>query len=137
MADIPPRAARAGVRIDVLAPGALGGRLFDAVLVDAPCSGSGAWRRQPEAKWRLDPERLDALGALQASVLRSAARHVRPGGRLVYATCSLLACENAGIVDRFLAETPEFVRESERRLTPRDGGDGFYMASMRRASSAS
>jgi 16S rRNA (cytosine967-C5)-methyltransferase len=137
MVDIPARAARAGVRIDIVAPEALGARLFDAVLVDAPCSGSGAWRRQPEAKWRLDPTRLDALGALQAGVLRGAARHVRPGGRLLYATCSLLAAENGEIVARFLAETPGFAPESERRLTPRDGGDGFYIARMRDVSSGS
>jgi 16S rRNA (cytosine967-C5)-methyltransferase len=137
MVDIPARAARAGARIEVLAPGTLGARVFDAVLVDAPCSGSGAWRRQPEAKWRLDPERLAALGALQADVLIAAARHVRPGRRLLYATCSLLAAENGGIVDRFLAETPGFAREWERRLTPRDGGDGFYIARMKSVSPGS
>jgi 16S rRNA (cytosine967-C5)-methyltransferase len=136
MSDIPERARRAGVRIDVVPTGEPGLRVFDAVLVDAPCSGSGAWRRQPEAKWRLDAARLAELGALQAAVLRKAARHVRPGGRLAYATCSLLEEENGDVVSRFLADTPDFVLETERRLTPLDGGDGFYIARMKDVSSS-
>jgi 16S rRNA (cytosine967-C5)-methyltransferase len=132
MSDIPERARRAGASIALLRPEALGeaGR-FDLVLVDAPCSGSGAWRRQPEAKWRLDAERLAALTKVQADVLRRAARFVRPGGTLAYATCSLLAEENGEIVRGFLAEGTGFALETERRLTPLDGGDGFYLARMK------
>lgn len=78
----------------------------DAVLVDAPCSGSGTWRRNPDMKWR--PIDLQALSALQQRILSSAARLVRPGGRLVYATCSLLSIENGDIVHRFLQNHPEF-----------------------------
>jgi 16S rRNA (cytosine967-C5)-methyltransferase len=129
MADLPERARRAGARIDVTErPGR---DRFDTVLVDAPCSGSGAWRRQPEAKWRLDAARLGALTALQGEVLRAAARHVAPGGTLAYATCSFLEEENGAVVDAFLAENPRFARVAERRLTPRDGGDGFYVARMK------
>jgi len=135
MDDIPERARRAGVAIDLVPPAGLRPRAFDAVLVDAPCSGSGAWRRQPEAKWRLDAERLAELGALQAAILRQASRHVRPGGQLAYATCSLLEEENGAVVSRFLAETPGFVLEAERRLTPLDGGDGFFVARMKEVSS--
>jgi 16S rRNA (cytosine967-C5)-methyltransferase len=131
MADLPARAARAGTRIDVLVPDHLGARRFDAVLVDAPCSGSGAWRRQPEAKWRLDAGALARLGAIQAAVLREAAGHVRPGGRLAYATCSLLDDENRAVVEDFLAGETRFVLQRERRLTPLDGGDGFYVALMK------
>src|SRR3546814_12100906 len=64
---------------------------FDRVLVDAPCSGSGAWRRHPDARWRLTPADLERYKAAQRDLLRAAARPVRPGGRLVYVTCSLLA----------------------------------------------
>jgi 16S rRNA (cytosine967-C5)-methyltransferase len=134
MADLPERARRAGARIDVAER--LGRERFDLVLVDAPCSGSGAWRRQPEAKWRLDEARLAALTALQGEVLRAAARHVAPGGTLAYATCSLLEDENGAVVDAFLAETPRFVRLAERRLTPIDGGDGFFVARMKDVSSS-
>jgi 16S rRNA (cytosine967-C5)-methyltransferase len=76
---------------------------FDRVLVDAPCSGTGTWRRNPDAKWRLTPDSVDHLVGLQASILASAARLTRPGGRLVYATCSLLAEENERQVEAFLA----------------------------------
>ncbi len=78
---------------------------FDRVLVDAPCSGTGTWRRNPDAKWRLTPGDLDELVDLQRRILDSAARLVKPGGRLVYATCSLLPRENGEQVDWFLAQT--------------------------------
>jgi 16S rRNA (cytosine967-C5)-methyltransferase len=132
MSDLPERARRAGAEIAILGPGALqAGATFDLVLVDAPCSGSGAWRRQPEAKWRLDAARLAELGALQAAILREAARHVRPGGWLGYATCSLLASENGDVVRGFLADHRRFGLAGERRLTPLDGGDGFYVARIK------
>jgi len=76
--------------------------------VDAPCSGSGAWRRNPEAKWRLTPDRLKDLTAVQAWLIDDGARHTRPGGRLVYATCSLLPCENTDVTESFLARNPKF-----------------------------
>jgi 16S rRNA (cytosine967-C5)-methyltransferase len=84
----------------------------DAVLVDAPCSGSGTWRRSPDIKWRgLD---LASLNATQLSVLMSASRLVKPEGYLVYATCSLLDAENEGVISAFLAQHPEFVRLSSK-----------------------
>jgi 16S rRNA (cytosine967-C5)-methyltransferase len=79
---------------------------FDRVLIDAPCSGTGAWRRNPDARWRSVD--LAELTALQARILDSAARLVKPGGRLIYVTCSLLPEENEAQVERFLAETPGF-----------------------------
>ncbi|MBD3766648.1 MAG: RsmB/NOP family class I SAM-dependent RNA methyltransferase [Gammaproteobacteria bacterium] len=82
----------------------------DAVLVDAPCSGSGTWRRSPDMKWR--NMELTALNATQLSVLTSAAKLVREEGYLVYATCSLMRCENEAVVDAFLAQHPEYVRLS-------------------------
>jgi 16S rRNA (cytosine967-C5)-methyltransferase len=82
----------------------------DAVLVDAPCSGSGTWRRSPDMKWR--NMELTALNVTQLSVLTSAAKLVREEGYLVYATCSLMRSENEAVVDAFLAQHPEYVRLS-------------------------
>lgn len=81
---------------------------FDAVLVDAPCSGSGTWRRSPHLKWQTTREHLRAFAARQFELLRAFAPHVRPGGRLVYATCSLALTENEGTVRTFLAADPRF-----------------------------
>lgn len=81
---------------------------FDAVLVDAPCTGSGTWRRHPEAKWRLTPERLADLTARQDAILDAAAPLVAPGGRLVYVTCSVLRAENEDRVRAFLDRNPGF-----------------------------
>jgi 16S rRNA (cytosine967-C5)-methyltransferase len=81
---------------------------IDRVLVDAPCSGLGTLRRNPDLKWRQSPQAVEELKVKQASILRAAARLVKPGGRLVYATCSLLREENQDIVEAFLAQHPEF-----------------------------
>lgn len=121
---------------------------FDRVLVDAPCSGTGTWRRNPDARWRAPDLGLGQLVALQARILASAARLVRPGGRLVYATCSLLPEENEAQVADFLATHPQFhavpVRDAAPwlsgavegdclSLTPaRHGTDGFFAAILRR-----
>ena len=78
------------------------------MLVDAPCSGTGTLRRNPDLRWRMSVEELDRINAIQANVLDSAARLVKAGGRLVYATCSLLHEENQAVVERFLAEHPDF-----------------------------
>jgi 16S rRNA (cytosine967-C5)-methyltransferase len=116
----------------------------DLVLVDAPCSGSGTWRRNPEGRWRLTPERLHRVTALQERLLEIGAELVKPGGALVYAVCSLLSREGAGQIDRFRAarsswiseETPIVAGRSDgagRLLTPaHDGTDGFFVARLRR-----
>ena len=127
---------------------------YDRVMVDAPCSGSGTWRRNPDARWRTTPEDLAQLQNVQARILNSAARLVRPGGRLVYATCSLFAEENEAQVQAFLAAHDDFallpvatawpenlgpvpaeLAEMQMlRLTPgRHGTDGFFVAVMERA----
>ncbi len=80
----------------------------DLVFVDAPCSGSGTWRRHPESAWRLTAETVTRLSALQSVILARAARLVRPGGRLVYVTCSLLNAENGEVAARFAAAHPDF-----------------------------
>jgi 16S rRNA (cytosine967-C5)-methyltransferase len=81
---------------------------FDRVLVDAPCTGTGTWRRNPDAKWKLSPEDLAELEQVQRNILDSVWRLVKPGGRLIYATCSLLAEENEAQVDAFLGAHADF-----------------------------
>lgn len=91
----------------------------DVVVVDAPCSGSGTWRRNPELRWRLTPERLAALTGLQARLIREGAGLVKPGGRLIYMTCSLLRQEDEDIVKGFLQENPSFAKCAYRSLSMR------------------
>jgi 16S rRNA (cytosine967-C5)-methyltransferase len=133
MKDLPARARRAGARAEILTPeDRLRGLVppCDVVFVDAPCSGSGAWRRTPEGKWRLAPADLPRFTALQDAILAEASEHVRPGGALVYATCSLLSRENGARTQRFLAARPDWQLEAEHHLSPLDGGDGFYVARL-------
>ncbi|WP_138933997.1 RsmB/NOP family class I SAM-dependent RNA methyltransferase [Roseovarius arcticus] len=131
MQDIPARAARAGVSITSLLTSALPRKApYDIVLCDAPCSGSGTWRRTPEAKWRLTSERLTALTQLQSQILPSAAALVAPKGQLIYATCSLLKAENEDRIDAFLSTVPGWKLVRARRFDVTDGGDGFFLARM-------
>ena len=152
LAKLQPRAERAGATIesrllnpprelDDLADWRDGA---DVVLVDAPCSGSGTWRRNPEGRWRLTPERLDGLVALQQRLLDIAAELAKPGGRLVYAVCSLLSREGSAQIDRFLQRHSSWISEDApisggrrdgggRLLTPgHDRTDGFFVARLRR-----
>ncbi len=133
MADLPDRARRAGAAVRVLEPAELArlGPVCDLVLVDAPCSGTGAWRRKPEGKWRLTEAELASYPPLQDEILDAAARLVRPGGALVYATCSLLAVENEERARLFAARRQDWTAEGARRLSPLDGGDGFFVARFR------
>jgi len=102
------RAARAGATIiHPQMANELGPQSFDLVLVDAPCSGSGTWRRQPELKWRLTPVRIAEFTAIQDQLLAQAAKLVRPGGRVVYATCSLLPSENERRIAGLLSREPD------------------------------
>jgi 16S rRNA (cytosine967-C5)-methyltransferase len=96
--------------------------VFDRVLVDAPCSGTGTWRRQPELRWRLTPERLESLRKTQASLLDDGARFTSPGGRLIYTTCSLLPSENEDQIAAFLARNPDFSIMRARALWPESVG---------------
>ena len=102
---------------------------FDAVLVDAPCSGSGTLRRNPDLKWR--PLDLWSLVATQRALLEAALRLVKPEGRVVYATCSLLRAENAAVVEAVAAATGATVESTLTLLPHRDGTDGFYAARLR------
>ncbi len=153
--ELAPRAARAGISNvhpivlagegDVRAK-RLSGKL-DRVLVDAPCSGFGTLRRNPDLKWRHGEGAIAELAAKQLRILNAAAKLLKPGGRLVYATCSILSEENEAVADRFASEHPEFtalsctellatqriaVETGERlRLWPhRHGTDGFFAAAF-------
>ena len=149
LSRLAPRAERAGASLietrllnpgrEMEALGDLAGQA-DAVLVDAPCSGTGTWRRNPEARWRLDEGELARLVQLQAHILDLAVGLLRPGGRLVYVTCSLLDVEGAAQFDALLARHPQLAasplalplgreRGKGTRLTPlHDGTDGFFIA---------
>jgi len=152
LAALAPRAARAGItNVHTLVLGEddararrLAGKL-DRVLVDAPCSGFGTLRRNPDLKWRHGPDAIAELAAKQRAILKAAARLVKPGGRLVYATCSILQEENDAVADDFLRENAEFrafpcaeafaaaripLDTGERlRLSPHlQGVDGFFAA---------
>ena len=129
MKDLPGRAARAGARVEIAGRDGLGALrgACDLVFVDAPCSGSGTWRRDPEAKWRLTPARLDALIEAQREAVSEAIGCLRPGGRLVYATCSVLAEENRRQAAWIEAET-RLRLDEERAWVPGAPGDGFFAA---------
>ncbi|EXI92980.1 MAG: Ribosomal RNA small subunit methyltransferase B [Candidatus Accumulibacter sp. BA-94] len=157
LAKLKPRLARSGlsnvhpVRIESerdVRVGRLAGKL-DRVLVDAPCSGLGTLRRNPDLKWRQSPASVVELTAKQGAILAAAASLVKPGGRLVYATCSLLEAENDRIVDGFLAQNPQFVAcpagqilqqqdialdtgERLRLLPHRHATDGFFATVLER-----
>jgi 16S rRNA (cytosine967-C5)-methyltransferase len=151
LSRLPPRAARAGVALAetlLLNPGqeaaalAPWARRADAVLIDAPCSGVGTWRRNPEARWRLTPAQLTRLVDLQARLIDIAAPLVDRGGRLVYVTCSLLDAEGPDQIAAFLARTTDWRVDPLAlpagrphgdgwRLTPdHDGTDGFFVARL-------
>lgn len=106
---------------------------FDRVLVDAPCSGLGALRRRPESRWRRRPEDLDGLVPLQEALLSVALDSVRPGGVVVYATCSPVVRETRGVVDAVLIGRGDVVEEQAWQLWPhRDGTDAMFAATLRR-----
>lgn len=129
MKDIPVRAERAETHIRCLETSELADQgPFDLVLCDAPCSGSGAWRRSPDAKWRFTQDRFGELLEIQSDILRKAHLLVAPGGYLVFATCSLFHEENEDQVKSFLKEVPSFTCIHQKSWTPLDGCDGFFAA---------
>ncbi|MCA1661386.1 MAG: RsmB/NOP family class I SAM-dependent RNA methyltransferase [Novosphingobium sp.] len=152
LSKLPPRAERAGAIVSTLLldPGRELEMLTDwrgradAVLVDAPCSGTGTWRRNPETRWRLRPADVARYAALQAHLLDIAAELTRPGGRLGYIVCSLLDAEGADQAAAFLSRHPDWraasinspagrARGTGIRLTPfHDGTDGFFFTVLER-----
>jgi 16S rRNA (cytosine967-C5)-methyltransferase len=130
MADLPARAERAGIRVRQVADPQTQAA-YDLVLVDAPCSGAGTWRRTPDAKWRLTPQRLAALVSIQDDLLDQAAALVAPEGWLAFATCSVLAEEGPDRIAAFLRRSPGWVAQDEMRCLPDADGDGFYQMILR------
>lgn len=122
--------------IDVHAFNALADPLpqeFDGILLDAPCSNTGVIRRRPDARYRLNDAHMAQLTSLQFQMLDNVARAVRPGGRLVYSTCSLEAAENETLINRWLSHHPDFhLEETAHRFPPRDQTDGAFAARLRR-----
>lgn len=103
----------------------------DRVLLDVPCSGLGVIKRNPDAKWKLSPEVISRTREIQQQILNSYCNMVRPGGYMVYSTCSILPSENRGQVDLFLSGNERFELLREKTILPHEGFDGFYMALMR------
>jgi len=131
LAELPKRAHRAGAQVEISSD--TPGGEFDGVLVDAPCSGSGALCRDPDARWRIDDAAVARFQGVQRAVLEAGARLVRPGGALVFATCSVFREEGEEVVEPFLREHPEFrLAASERRWPHREPGAGFYLARLER-----
>lgn len=128
MADLPARAKRAGTHVQLAEK--VSGQ-FDLVVADVPCSGSGTWRRTPDAKWRMAPEILSGLLKTQQNILREAMEFVAPGGYLAYMTCSFFTEENDDQINAFLAESL-FKQVTRHRWTPLDASDGFFLALMQR-----
>ncbi len=149
LSKLAPRAERAGAgmietvlldagkELDALAEYR---RMADCVFVDAPCSGTGTLRRKPEAKWRIDPRSLDRYAGIQDKLLDIASELVKPGGRIIFVTCSLLDEEGADRIEAFLERTPGWQADTRTmdagrkrgkglRLAPsHDGTDGFFIA---------
>jgi 16S rRNA (cytosine967-C5)-methyltransferase len=112
------------------------GRPFDRVLLDPPCSDLGTLQSRPDVRWRKDPELVARVGVEQERLLEAAAAQVRPGGTLVYSTCTISASENDGRMQTFLAQHPDFTAAAPaiQLLPHRDGTDGFFIARLERAS---
>ncbi|MBL4750360.1 MAG: RsmB/NOP family class I SAM-dependent RNA methyltransferase [Amylibacter sp.] len=133
MKDLSVRAKRAGATIRVLREDpALTGKTYDLVLLDVPCSGTGAWRRNPDGKWRFGAEDLQALLQVQADILGTAQKLVKTGGVLSYVTCSLLKDENEMQASAFLSKHPQWQPDICKNFLPSAGTDGFFLTVFRK-----
>ena len=128
MADLPARARRAGAQVVIAPPRGT----YDLVVVDAPCSGSGTWRRDPAGRWRLTPEKLRAVQAAQRQILADATPLVAPGGRLAYMTCSLLDDENGNQIN-WLEDGGALTEISRHHFGPLRESDGFFLSILQRS----
>ena len=108
--------------------------LYDGILLDAPCSNTGVLRRRPDAKYRLAPEDLAICAKMQADILRNAAGFLKPGGKLVYSTCSIEQCENAEIVENFLKKRSDFSLEKSITIFPSEHSDGASASVLKKNS---
>ena len=106
---------------------------FDAILIDAPCSNTGVLGKRPDARWRLQPDDLEELSRIQLRLLLAAAERLKPGGRLVYSTCSIEPEENQQVVEAACHFRPYLKLEEAHELIPGQPGDGGYQCLLRRA----
>ena len=104
----------------------------DRLLIDAPCSGLGVLKRNPDSKWKIDEDFINRIKTEQENILQNDSKILKKGGKMVYATCSILPSENGEQVRKFLAENTEFALVKEENIMPSDGYDGFYMALIER-----
>lgn len=137
--EMKKRAARAG--ISIVEPRAITSskvikrmeKTADRLLLDVPCSGLGVLRRNPDNKWKLRQDSIDRIRIEQASIINSYSKMTKVGGKMIYATCSILPSENEFIVDKFIEENPNYKKVAEKKILPSESGhDGFYMASIER-----
>ena len=127
------RAQRADVFVKLLKRDPVkDGEEFDLVVLDVPCSGSGAWRRSPDAKWKLDENRLAALVETQAQILSNCSEIVSEKGVLAYMTCSLFRRENEGQIETFLAQNPAWSVISQQNFKLSNDSDGFFLTTLRK-----
>lgn len=138
LAELKRRAKRAGahnIEIREITDNKVIKRLHekaDRVLIDAPCSGLGVLKRNPDAKWKIDQDFIDRIKTEQQQILQDYAKMVKKGGKLVYATCSILPSENNEQVEKFLKNNPDFKLIKQESIFPSEGYDGFYMALIER-----
>ena len=104
----------------------------DRLLIDAPCSGLGVLRRNPDSKWKIDQDFIDRIRKEQETILQDYSKIIKKGGKMVYATCSILPSENNEQVENFLKNNPDFKLVKEEKVMPSTGFDGFYMALIER-----
>lgn len=137
LVELKKRADRAGVKIiqtQLINPSKIVElkEKADRVLLDVPCSGLGVLKRNPDAKWKLSPEFMTEIRDVQQRIIREYSTMLKPGGILVYATCSILPSENQEQVEKFLKENKGFEFIIDRKVMPNEGFDGFYMAKMKK-----
>ena len=132
MSEIEPRANRGGHDISVIAPDDINtAGVFDTLICDIPCSGSGAWRRSPDGKWRLTSDELLVFVNLQRKILEKAIVHLAPGGTLAMVTCSIFASENQEQKEWLLSTFKDLIYLDEMLLTPADTHDGLYLVTFK------
>ena len=134
MTNLVERCKRAGFGVRILTVDALenSNHKFDLVVADVPCSGTGAWRRNPGSKWWLTQNKLDELLVKQRNILITASKYVKTGGAFAYMTCSVLKKENKDQIDWFLSVNKGFCLEKDILISPLQGGDGFYTSLLKK-----
>ena len=134
MNDLPARAKRAGVSVNILQTDpALTDKTYDLVLLDVPCSGTGAWRRNPDGKWRFNNADLQDLLSVQSNILMNTHKLVASDGVLAYVTCSLLQQENEAQIETFLTRYKDWVEIRSLHIHPGGGTDGFFVSLLKKA----